>query len=232
MSNTAKLVNLKPGQHSLQFYRVRNVWGQQSLVSAFNGMFSSLGRSDYSPQLARSQEGMLDVVQHAGLNVLWMDNQSGCKGVCDRVKNISVSTSATKPFCDSEGCQDGIFIEKIKEYSQEMTQDSLVVLHQMGSHGPAYYLRYPPEFERFTPTCKTKQLDSCTKEQIRNTYDNTILYTDHVIANLITELGAQRDIDTALIYISDHGESLGEYNMFLHCPRMPETMSLLSRTRR
>ena len=205
---------LKAQADIISFSQVQSC-GTQTAVS-LPCMFSSLGRSDYSPQLARSQEGMLDVVQHAGLNVLWMDNQSGCKGVCDRVKNISVSTSATKPFCDSEGCQDGIFIEKIKEYSQEMTQDSLVVLHQMGSHGPAYYLRYPPEFERFTPTCKTKQLDSCAKEQIRNTYDNTILYTDHVIANLITELGAQRDIDTALIYISDHGESLGEYNMFLH----------------
>jgi lipid A ethanolaminephosphotransferase len=95
--------------------------------------------------------------------------------------------------------------------------DILIVLHQMGSHGPAYFKRYPAEFRAFTPTCETNQLDSCTQEEISNTYDNTILYTDYFLSRVIDLLRANDGgFETALLYVSDHGESLGESGVYLH----------------
>lgn len=96
-------------------------------------------------------------------------------------------------------------------------RDVAIVLHQLGNHGPAYYRRYPPAFRRFLPTCDTSELRSCTREQIVNTYDNAILYTDDLLAKAIGFLKAQqRRYDTVLLYLSDHGESLGELGLYLH----------------
>jgi lipid A ethanolaminephosphotransferase len=86
----------------------------------------------------------------------------------------------------------------------------------LGNHGPAYYQRYPEEFRRFTPTCDTTDLASCSRVALINTYDNAILYTDHVLAKLIADLKGITTHDTGMLYVSDHGESLGENNLYLH----------------
>ena len=90
-------------------------------------------------------------------------------------------------------------------------------MHQAGSHGPTYYKRYPQEFGIFKPVCNTEKLNECTKEEIVNTYDNTILYTSQNLADILALL--QNDYpqyNSVLFYVSDHGESLGEYNVYLH----------------
>jgi len=92
----------------------------------------------------------------------------------------------------------------------------VLVLHMIGSHGPAYHLRYPPEFERFTPACKTAEFAKCTPQEIANAYDNTILFTDHILSQTIDLLAAQTRVIPAVIYASDHGESLGEDGLYLH----------------
>jgi lipid A ethanolaminephosphotransferase len=100
---------------------------------------------------------------------------------------------------------------------KKSTKDILIVLHQMGNHGPAYYKRYPPSFEYFTPTCQTNQLEACTQEEIANSYDNALRYTDYFLSKVIALLKRQRhSVDTAMIYMSDHGESLGESGLYLH----------------
>ena len=87
----------------------------------------------------------------------------------------------------------------------------------MGSHGPAYYKRYPDNFEVFKPICKTNQLNECTDTEIRNAYDNTILYTDYVLSQVIELLKRNSQVsDAAMFYVSDHGESLGEGGLYLH----------------
>ena len=91
-----------------------------------------------------------------------------------------------------------------------------VTLHQTGSHGPAYYNKYPPEFEYFKPVCKTVQIAKCSDEELNNAYDNTIRYTDSLIADLITQLERMTDVNATLIYVSDHGQSLGEDGYYLH----------------
>lgn len=180
-------------------------------------MFSNMARKDYNASTAKTQEGMLDILKRAGLDVVWRDNQSGCKGTCDRVTLDDVSNSIDSKLCANNECRDEILLKGLQNYIDHLEKDTVLVLHQMGSHGPEYFKRYPKEFEKFTPVCESNALDNCTKESIINGYDNTLLYTDHVLASLIDILrGNQDNVDTAMIYLSDHGESLGEYNLFLH----------------
>lgn len=119
------------------------------------------------------------------------------------------------------GCWDGLLVDRLQRElvatrADRPLHDRVIVLHTKGSHGPAYYLRYPPAFERFTPACRSNELSRCTPQEIRNAYDNSILYTDHVLASAIDALAARRDVDSALVYVSDHGESTGEHGLYLH----------------
>lgn len=183
-------------------------------------VFSSLGRENYSDGKAQSQEGLLDVLKHAGLDVVWIDNNSGCKGVCDRVQYEDLSQPvAGDPLCNSEECFDEKLLRTLPDRIRNAKNDLVIVLHQKGSHGPAYWKRYPPAFLKFSPVCTTNELEKCSQEQIVAAYDNTILYTDYVLdkaIGLLEQVGAEAGVDTALMYFSDHGESLGEKNMYLH----------------
>lgn len=180
-------------------------------------MFSNMGRKDYNASTAKTQEGLLDILKRAGLEVVWRDNQSGCKGTCDRVTLNDVSNSIDAELCANNECRDEILLKGLQNFIDHLDKDTVLVLHQMGSHGPEYFKRYPKAFEKFTPVCESNALDNCSKESIVNGYDNTLLYTDHVVASLIDMLRSnQEKVDTAMIYLSDHGESLGEYNLFLH----------------
>jgi len=179
-------------------------------------MFSGMARKDYNATQAKNQEGLLDVLQHAGLQVIWRDNQSGCKGTCDRVTLQDVSNLQDPLLCANHECRDDILLQGLQTFIDTLDRDTVLVLHQMGSHGPEYFKRYPKEFEQFTPVCQSNALNNCSRESIVNGYDNTLLYTDHVLSSLIDLLRRQSRVDTAMLYLSDHGESLGEYNLFLH----------------
>lgn len=183
-------------------------------------VFSVLDRKNYSDAAAYSQEGLLDVLSHAGFEVLWRDNNSGCKGACDRVKFEDLSRPEPgNKWCVGDECYDERLLDKLPEIIRDAKSDLVVVLHQKGSHGPAYYKRYPTAFKRFTPVCETNQLEQCSREAIVAGYDNTILYTDHVINQAIEVLkaiGASDGVNGAMMYFSDHGESLGEHNLYLH----------------
>jgi len=180
-------------------------------------MFSNMGRKDYSASKAKNEEGLLDVLKRAGLDVIWRDNQSGCKGTCDRVTLDDVSNLKDPILCANSECRDEILLQGLQHFIDTLDKDTVLVLHQMGSHGPEYFKRYPKEFERFTPVCESNALNNCSRESIVNGYDNTLVYTDHVLSTLIDLLRKnQEKVDTAMLYLSDHGESLGEYNLFLH----------------
>jgi lipid A ethanolaminephosphotransferase len=180
-------------------------------------MFSNMGRKDYNASKAKNEEGLLDVLKHAGIDVIWRDNQSGCKGACDRVTLQDVSNLKDPVLCANSECRDEILLQGLQHFIDTLDKDTVLVLHQMGSHGPEYFKRYPKEFERFTPVCESNALNNCSRESIVNGYDNTLVYTDHVLSTLIDLLRSnQSKVDTAMLYLSDHGESLGEYNLFLH----------------
>jgi lipid A ethanolaminephosphotransferase len=180
-------------------------------------MFSHLGRKRYSETKAKSSENLLDVLSHAGIQVLWRDNNSGCKGVCKRIEAEKMANLQHENLCGDAGCYDEILLQGLQEYVDSLKKDAFIVLHQKGSHGPAYYLRYPESFELYEPVCETSQLDKCPRQEIINAYDNSILYTDYFLSLVIGFLKNNSDkFDTAMIYVSDHGESLGENNIYLH----------------
>jgi len=180
-------------------------------------MFSDMPRSRYDADLARHQEGLLDVMGHAGVNLLWRDNDGGCKGACDRIVHTTMPQWQLNSLCKSESCLDDALLHRLDNVLDGVQQDSVIVLHLMGSHGPAYYQRYPDKFRKFTPTCDSNQIQDCTRQALINTYDNTILYTDDVVSRTIDMLKARQDkFNTALVYLSDHGESLGESGIYLH----------------
>ncbi|RWX81839.1 phosphoethanolamine--lipid A transferase [Neorhizobium lilium] len=180
-------------------------------------MFSNLTRSNYSHRAGLANENLLDVLGHAGIKTEWWDNNTGSKGVAERTVYKSFSDENDPRYCKQNECLDDVMIAQLDDWLSNVKQDSVLVLHQLGSHGPAYYQRYPAEFQRFTPICSTSELGSCNRNDIVNTYDNTILYTDHILASVINILKAHESgLEPAMIYMSDHGESLGEHGLYLH----------------
>ncbi len=178
-------------------------------------MFSPYGRRDYDKDRIRRSESLLHVLDHAGIATLWRDNQTGCKGVCDGLPFESYEHADDPAFCDAEGCRDEVLLQGL-ERRLDRPGDQVVVLHPIGNHGPSYYRRYPAGFEHYTPACRDAELGHCSREEIVNAYDNALLYTDHVLARTIGLLAARADRQSALIYVSDHGESLGENGLYLH----------------
>lgn len=179
-------------------------------------MFSKFTRSTYSFENGIATESVLDVMAHAGFHVEWWDNNTGDKAIASRLTKRSLTNTPNTEFCAAGECMDGIFLKEVEDFADAITQDTVLVLHQIGSHGPTYYLRYPETFEKFKPSCRTAEFKSCTPQEIANAYDNTIAYTDKVLADIIRVLQSRDALATAMIYMSDHGESLGEGGMYLH----------------
>ena len=216
-------------------------------------MFSELGRDAYDDAEAKHRENLLDVLERAGYDVLWIDNNTGSKGLAARAKEMSAAEGATPASCNADGCHDGVLVDRLRSVLPTIHRDTVIVVHLLGSHGPAYHARYPAAFSVFQPECRTNELQRCSDAQLRNTYDNTVLYTSHVLAGIASLLGETRTlidrlppqalrclalrghagdascpplpapaptadpgIDAAMLFVSDHGESLGEKGLYLH----------------
>ncbi len=181
-------------------------------------MFSNLTRDGYSEKKAARTENVLDVLRHAGTEVLWRDNNSDSKGVALRVRYEDFRQPENNPVCTDGECRDEGMLVGLENYLTERAdKDVLIVLHQMGNHGPAYFKRYPAEFAVFTPACATNQLEKCRNEEIVNAYDNALRYTDYFLAKVISFLKQHEKYrETTMLYLADHGESLGENGLYLH----------------
>ena len=182
-------------------------------------MFSPYGRENYDEKRIRNSEGLLNVLAHAGFAVRWLDNQSGCKGVCQGsgIQYEKMDAKLAPDLCSGNECHDEILVRRLGEELAKVQANTVFVLHMMGNHGPAYFRRYPDEYRRFLPDCATAELRDCSREQVVNAYDNAILYTDHVLAGVIRTLANDpHRFESAMIYVSDHGESLGEHGQYLH----------------
>jgi lipid A ethanolaminephosphotransferase len=179
-------------------------------------MFALHGRTQFDHDEDANTENALDLLQRAGVNVLWRDNNSNSKGVANRVQFEDFRTPDVNPVCDQE-CRDVGMLDGLQDYIDTHSGDILIVLHQMGNHGPAYFKRYPSEFEKFKPACHSAELSECTLDEITNAYDNAILYTDFFLAEVIDLLKTNTPaFETSMMYVSDHGESLGEDGFYLH----------------
>lgn len=223
-------------------------------------MFSDLGRRGYDDATAKHRENVLDVLMRGGYDVLWLDNNTGSKGLAARAREVRAGVQDNPALCNAEGCYDQVLVEMLRETLPTIRRDTVIVVHLLGSHGPAYFARYPQEFAVFQPECRTNELQSCSDAQLRNTYDNTVLYTTHILARIASLLGEKRALvdrlapeamkcqvlrahgtqapaqdcpispempapaaattevafDAAMLFVSDHGESLGEHGLYLH----------------
>jgi lipid A ethanolaminephosphotransferase len=180
-------------------------------------MFSVYGRARYDEEKILTHESVLNVIQRAGFKVLWRDNQSGCKGVCDGVPSEQLDQAGIASLCPDGQCFDEVLLNGLDGFARDASGNVFVVMHQLGNHGPAYFKRYPPAFRRFTPACETEDLRKCSVSEIVNAYDNALLYTDFFLSKVIDFLDKRQDrYDTAMLYVSDHGESLGESGLYLH----------------
>lgn len=180
-------------------------------------MFSIMGRQNYDEAIAKNSSNVLDVLQHAGIDVSWLDNNSGCKGVCQRINTKLLFEQQHNPLCTEGQCLDTILLQALEQQLEKpLTSDRLIVLHQLGSHGPEYFKRSSVKDKAFLPECTDKQLQLCQNAEIVNAYDNSIVATDSLLAAVIHRLNRQHNNQTALLYLSDHGESLGENGIYLH----------------
>ena len=180
-------------------------------------LFDFRGRENFVDS-SENYTNLLDIAQASGFEVTWIDNNTGCQNVCDRVKTLNLrSLPEANHLCTGDNCYDHLLISGLKKViTDSANEKQLIVLHMLGSHGPKYYKRYPKEFAQFLPDCNQEDLALCNQEQIINSYDNTILYTDHVLSDTIDYLQGLKNTNVQLTYISDHGESLGEKGLYLH----------------
>lgn len=227
--------NTNPQLAALDVLSFRDVTacGTETSIS-LRCMFSGLARKEFSKAKANARESLMDVFRHAGFDVAWWDNDGGAKGIADGVAYQSYMLRNDPALCRAGTCQDDIFLGDLDRMLSSLERDTVIVLHQRGSHGPAYYLRYPETFRPFTPDCRDDDLMDCSPEEILNAYDNTIAYNDRFLARVIGLLGkhAARATGT-MFYVSDHGESLGEGGIYMHgarfetAPRMQTHVPLI-----
>jgi lipid A ethanolaminephosphotransferase len=178
-------------------------------------MLSRMGQQAFSIDGSKAQSNLLDVAKLSGYEVSWIDNNTGCQGVCDRVNVVDLNPYKNDKDCTSTTCYDEILVSALKDQLRP-EKNQLIVLHTLGSHGPSYYLRYPKAFAKFKPSCETSELSNCTKEEVINTYDNSLLYTDYIVSKIINYVDETDSREKTVVYISDHGESLGENGVYLH----------------
>ncbi len=180
-----------------------------STAVALPCVFSHHDRKSFKTGSEEYTENVLDVLNHAGYKILWRENNTGCYNICDRIE-VEIP-------CHEKHCLDEVMLHSFGEKIQKNNKNTLVVLHQRGSHGPAYHEHYPQTSELYTPVCTTQSLGECSLESLVNVYDNSIHYTSAFLGMIIEELKQlSKDYNTALIYVSDHGESLGEDGKYLH----------------
>jgi len=203
-------------QHNIINFKNVSSCGTATAIS-LPCMFSDLTHDNFDDNAAKNRQNLLDAVSVAGLQALWVENNPDCKGVCDRIEQYDVKHIYTDKYCSEGQCFDEALLNGLDTYIDNIKSDAIIVLHTQGSHGPAYYRRYPEAFKVFEPECRSSTVQDCSDEEVVNAYDNTILYTDYFLSKVIDYLATKTTaINPAMLYVSDHGESLGEEGAYLH----------------
>jgi len=181
-------------------------------TAAIRCMLSHQG-SDSSARV--SEEPLPNYLQRHGVEVIWRSNNRG-----EPQLKVALYQRADdlRKSCAGTGCEDddALLYQLRHMLANSTSRRIFVVLHPAGSHGPTYYRKVPAAFARFQPVCQSVDLGKCSQQSLVNAYDNTIVYTDHFLAETIKLLQAVPNSASTMIYLSDHGESLGEHGFYLH----------------
>ena len=133
------------------------------------------------------------------------------------IKNYQKREFLLKNYAEQNGSFDEILISDLKKQIMSSTKNKiLIVLHTATSHGPKYSTRYPRSFEKFSPVCNSVEPGKCSQQELVNAYDNTIVYTDYLLSSIINRLQELPEFKSTMMFVSDHGESLGEKNLYMH----------------
>ena len=150
-----------------------------------------------------------------GVDVVWRTSNWGEPPI--HIDEYVTDTDLSTQYPDADKDHDGILLAGLRERIESSQKDKvLIVLHTSTSHGPRYADKYPKEFEVFKPVAKNIEEGEKNIGMLVNAYDNTILYTDFLVDSLISTLRSLSEWHSAMIFISDHGESLGENKVFMH----------------
>ena len=181
-------------------------------------MFSNMTRVEYNADIAHHENNLMDLLHIAGIKTLWLDNDGGSKGVANRISYVAMNPKNNPKYCNGEVCYDTVLLKGLNKRITKMGSGSkIVAFHLVGSHGPTYYERVPKNMEAFAPRCNRSDIQNCTHEELVNQYDDTIHFTDYVLSQMIAKLKTyEPKYNVALLYLSDHGESLGEDGLYLH----------------
>lgn len=164
---------------------------------------------------SKRYEPLPSYLQRSGVDVIWRTRNWGEPPI--KVQTYKKASDLSADCAGARCAYDEVLLSGLEQRIEASSNERVfVVLHQSGSHGPAYYTKYPSEFEHFEPVCESVELGKCTHHELVNAYDNTILYEDYFLFLVIGVLKQLHDTAALLIYLSDHGESLGEYGMYLH----------------
>lgn len=227
LGETARSMNFKDNGYSrdtqpytknLGFISFKNVssCGTYTALSV-PCMFSNMERTDYSKARANAQDNALDIIAKSDTETLWIDNDGGDKGVAKKTLLININPTEDDNLCNGETCFDEVMLKHTNTFIQADDKDKLIVLHTIGSHGPTYFQRFPVEKAKFAPWCNRKDIEQCTDQEITNVYDNTLVYTDYFLSQVVATLKKySSQYNVAMMYMSDHGESLGESGLYLH----------------
>jgi lipid A ethanolaminephosphotransferase len=174
-----------------------------------------LSNVDTASPFAKRYEPLPTYLQRNGVDVIWRTRNWGEPPI--RVETYQRAGDVAADCTGAHCAYDEVLLAGLKQRIEASASERVfVVLHQSGSHGPAYYEKYPPEFEYFRPVCRSVELSQCTHDELVNAYDNTIVYEDYFLSRVVDVLRQLKSTAALLIYMSDHGESLGEYGIYLH----------------
>jgi lipid A ethanolaminephosphotransferase len=169
---------------------------------------------DHAP-IGKLYEILPNYLFRTGVDVVWRTNNWGEPPV--HIEKYRKVEDLKQMYPEADAAYDGILLEGLKEEVQSSGKDKVfIVLHTSTSHGPTYNKKYPSEFEKFTPVCNTVEMSKVNPEELNNAYDNSILYTDYLIHNTIEAMKKLEGWSSCVLFVSDHGESLGENNLYMH----------------
>ena len=150
-----------------------------------------------------------------GVDVSWRTSNWGEPPI--HIDEYLTNEELGTKYPDENIYNDAILLKGLRERIESSQKNKvLIVLHTSTSHGPNYASKYPKEFEVYQPVAKNVEEGENNVEMLVNAYDNTIRYTDFLLDSLINTLRSMTDWKSAMIFISDHGESLGENKVFMH----------------